>query len=210
MANRSKTDETTTVKGTEGLSTEALLAAIVESSDDAIYGKTLEGNLLSWNHGAEQMYGYSAAEMVGRPVSVLVPPICADEIPEILERLKRGERVDHFETVRVRKNGETFDVSLNVSPVRDASGKIIGASTVARDITERKRAEAALIEERHLLHTLMDNLPDVIYFKDRESRFTRINKAHAKLFGLSDPAQAVGKTDFDFFTAEHAQEALQR
>jgi PAS domain S-box-containing protein len=200
-------DETTTVKGTEGLRTEALLTAIVESSDDAIYGKTLEGNLLSWNRGAERMYGYSAAEMVGRPVSVLVPPICADEIPEILERLKRGERVDHFETVRVRKNGETFDVSLNVSPVRDDSGKIIGASTVARDITERKRAEAALIEERHLLHTLMCSLPDSIYFKDRESRFTLINKAHAKLFGLSDPAQAVGKTDFDFFAGEHAQQA---
>jgi PAS domain S-box-containing protein len=146
MANRSKTNETTAVKGPEGLSTQAFLAAIVESSDDAIYGKTLEGIILSWNHGAERMYGYSVAEIVGRPVSVLVPPTCPDEIPQILERLKRGERVDHFETVRVRKNGETFDVSLNVSPVRDASGKIIGASTIARDITEQKKLREALTQ----------------------------------------------------------------
>ena len=93
-------------------------------------------------------------------------------------------------------------------PLRDAQGRIIGTFGVSRDVTERKRAEAGLMEERNLLRTLMDNLPDVIYFKDLESRFTRINKAHAKLFGLNDPAQAVGKTDFDFFAGEHAQQAF--
>ncbi len=146
MAKRSRLKGTTAVNEMKGFDIQAFLAAIVESSDDAIYGKTLEGNILSWNHGAERMYGYSAAEIVGRPVSVLVPPTSTDEVPQILGRLKRGERVDHFETVRLRKNGETFDVSLNVSPVREASGKIIGASTIARDITEQKKLREALTQ----------------------------------------------------------------
>lgn len=146
MANKSKLKAATAVTEMKGFDIQAFLAAIVESSDDAIYGKTLEGNILSWNHGAERMYGYSAAEMVGRPVSVLVPPTSSDEIPQILERLKRGERVDHFETLRVKKNGEVIGVSLNVSPVRDAAGKIFGASTTARDITEQKKLREALTQ----------------------------------------------------------------
>ena len=146
MANRSKLNGTTAVKDIEGLSTQAFLAAIVESSDDAIYGKTLDGTILSWNRGAERMYGYLAAEIVGRPVSELVPSTKPDEVPQILERVKRGERVDHFETARVRKDGEVIDVSLNVSPIRDASGKIIGASTTARDITEQKKMHEALTQ----------------------------------------------------------------
>lgn len=144
MANKAKLAVMGTAGETEGLSTQAFLAAIVETSDDAIYGKTLEGVILSWNHGAERMYGYAAAEIVGRPVSILVPPSSTDEVPQILEKLKRGERVDHFETVRVKKNGESFDVSLTVSPIRDVSGRIVGASTVARDITEQKRLREEL------------------------------------------------------------------
>jgi PAS domain S-box-containing protein len=146
MANRSKLNGTTAVKDIEGLSTQAFLAAIVESSDDAIYGKTLDGTILSWNRGAERMYGYLAAEIVGRPVSEMVPSTKPDEVPQILERVKRGERVDHFETARVRKDGEVIDVSLNVSPIRDASGKIIGASTTARDITEQNKMHEALTQ----------------------------------------------------------------
>jgi PAS domain S-box-containing protein len=122
------------------------LAAIVESSDDAIISTTLDGVIASWNGGAERTYGYSAAEGLGRPVSILVPPGNPDEVPQILERIKRGERVDHFETARVRKNGEPFDVSLTVSPIKDASGRVVGASTVARDITEQKRLREALTE----------------------------------------------------------------
>lgn len=146
MANKGRSEETAMVADMVGMGTQNFLAAIVDSSDDAIYGKSLEGVIRSWNHGAERMYGYSAAEAVGRPVSILVPPSSTDEVPQILERLKRGERVDHFETVRVRKNGETFDVSLTVSPVRDTSGRIVGASTVARDITEQKRLREALTQ----------------------------------------------------------------
>ena len=146
MAKRSRLNGATAVNKMKGFDIQAFLAAIVESSDDAIYGKTLEGNILSWNHGAEGIYGYSAAEMVGRPVSVLAPPTKTDEIPQILEKVKRGERVSHFETARVRKDGEVIDVSLNISPIRDASGKIIGASTTARDITEQKKMREAMTQ----------------------------------------------------------------
>jgi len=146
MANRSKLSGTAALEDIEGVASQAYLASIVECSDDAIYGKSLDGTILSWNRGAERIYGYSAAEMVGRPVSVLVPPNKPDEVPAILEKVKRGERVSHFETTRVRKDGEVIDLSLNVSPIRDASGQIIGASTTARDITEQKRMREALAE----------------------------------------------------------------
>jgi PAS domain S-box-containing protein len=304
----------------------------VESSDEAIISTTLEGYILSWNAGAERLFGYAAEEIVGREVATLVPPEHASDLDRFPALLRSGERVSRFETVCTRKDGSSVDVLVSISPIHDKHGTVAGASAIVRDvtkrkraeeairaseqryrllfernlagvcratldgrfldcndayarilgyesreeilaqpvlsvyfdpaereaywaklrergtlsnyelrlrrkdgcpvwvlandtrlegdvegqlvkeatlmdITERKRAEAALIEERHLLHTLMDNLPDVIYFKDRESRFTRINKAHARVFGLSDPAQAVGKTDFDFFTDEHAQQA---
>jgi PAS domain S-box-containing protein len=120
------------------------LAAIVESSGDAILTKTLDGIILTWNAAAERMYGYSAQEIIGRPVSILVPPDRPDEIPHILECLKRGEHFDHYETVRVRKDGTRFDVSLTISPIRDAAGTIIGASGISRDITETKRTQDAL------------------------------------------------------------------
>jgi len=184
------------------------LAAIVESSDDAIIGKTLDGTITSWNRGAEVIFGYRADEVMGRPISMLVPSDHIDELPAIFDALKHGKRVSHFETVRVRKDGRQVDVSLTVSPIRNASGDLVGAATIDRDITERKRAEVALQGEKTLFRTLMDNLPDDIYFKDLASRFTHINRAHAKRFGLSDTAQAVGKTDFNFFTGEHARQAF--
>ena len=144
MANKARVTVLGTGSETEGLSTQAFLAAIVESSDDAIYGKTLDGVILSWNHGAERMFGYAAGEVLNRSVNILVPPNSPDEVAQILERLKRGERVDHFETARQKKDGEHIDVSLTISPIRDASGRIVGASTVARDITEQKRMREAL------------------------------------------------------------------
>lgn len=146
MAIRSKLSGTAALEDVEGVGSQAFLASIVECSDDAIYGKTLDGTILSWNRGAERIYGYSAGEMVGKPVSVLVPANKPDEVPAILERVKRGERVSHFETTRVRKDGEVIDLSLNVSPIRDASGQIIGASTTARDVTEQKKMREALTE----------------------------------------------------------------
>ena len=119
----------------------ARLVAIVESSDEVIIGKTLDGIITSWNRGAERTYGYSAEEAVGQSVSMLVPPEHPNEIPRILESVRRGEKVDHLETVRVTKDGRKLDISLTVSPIRNRAGRIVGASTIAHDITERKRVE---------------------------------------------------------------------
>jgi PAS domain S-box-containing protein len=118
-----------------------LLSAIVESSDDAIISKNLDGIIVSWNKGAERLYGYTAEEIVGRPLSLLVPPDHPDELPAIMERLRRGEHIEHYETVRLRKAGSRVDVSLTISPVKGPDGTIIGASKIARDITARKQAE---------------------------------------------------------------------
>jgi two-component system, LuxR family, sensor kinase FixL len=145
---------------TERKRAEALsqLAAIVESSDDAIIGKTLDGTIVSWNAGAERIYGYSTADAKGRPISILVPPDRPDEVPTILEGIKHGARLSHYETVRVRKDGKLIDVSLTISPMKDATGKILGASAIARDITEKKRAEQSLRESKENLEKTVAEL----------------------------------------------------
>jgi PAS domain S-box-containing protein len=120
------------------------LAAIVESSDDAVIGKTLDAVITSWNAAAERLYGYTAAEVIDKPIALLVPPDHPDELPSIMNRLKRGERVENFETVRLSKDGRRVDMAVTISPVKNPAGRIIGASTIARDITARKRAEASL------------------------------------------------------------------
>ena len=123
---------------------QANLAAIVESSDDAIVSKDLNGVIQSWNGGAERLFGYSASEAIGNPITIIIPQDRLKEEPEILSRLQRGERIDHFETIRKSKSGSLLNISLTVSPVKDTAGRVIGASKVARDITERKRQEVAL------------------------------------------------------------------
>lgn len=122
----------------------AYLAAIVESSDDAIISKNLNGTIMSWNAGAERIFGYSAEEAIGQPILMIIPPDRRNEEIEILDKLKRGERINHFQTVRVAKDGREIQLSITISPIHDESGKIIGASKVARDITEQKRMEARL------------------------------------------------------------------
>jgi PAS domain S-box-containing protein len=137
------------------------LIAIVESSVDAIVGKDLNGIITSWNQGAERIFGYSEDEVLGKPVIILIPPEYQDEEPNILERIRRGERIAHYETVRRRKDGTLIDISLSVSPVRDGDGRIVGASKIARDITDRKRTERALArhaEEQAALYRLTDRL----------------------------------------------------
>ena len=126
----------------------AHLAAIVDSSDDAIVSKTLQSVILSWNKGAERLFGYSAGEAIGQPITMLLPPDRRDEEQRILERIIRGEHIEHFETVRVCKDGRRIDISLTISPIRDAGGAIVGASKVARDISQRKRLEARNSELR--------------------------------------------------------------
>jgi len=124
----------------------AHLAAVVEHSDDAIITKTLNGIISSWNPGAQRIFGYTAAEAIGKPITLLIPDNYLNEEPEILDRLRRGERIDHYETIRRRKDGTLLNVSLTVSPIKDSSGRIVGASKIARDITRQKRSEAALRE----------------------------------------------------------------
>lgn len=130
----------------------AFLAAIVESSDDAIISKSLQGIITTWNLSAERLFGYTAAEAVGRPITILIPEDRLDEEPAILARINAGERVDHFETIRRRKDGTIIDISLTISPIRSNDGTIIGASKIARDISERKRAaerQTMLLREMH-------------------------------------------------------------
>jgi PAS domain S-box-containing protein len=132
------------------------LVAIVESSEDAIIGQQLNGTITSWNRGAQALYGYTAEEIVGRPVSVLIPPEHQDDFPTIIERLRRGERIEHYETVRLCKDGRRVDVALSVSPIRTADGTIQGAAKIARDITPRKHAEAALRRQSERLRLLWE------------------------------------------------------
>ncbi len=135
------------------------LAAIVESSDDAIIGHTLDGEIAAWNRGAERLYGYKASEIIGQPLALLVPPDHPDELPMILDRLRRGESIEHFETQRLRKDGSRVDVSLTISPVKDAEGKFIGASKIARDITAQKEEDRRKTEFLALLaHELRNPL----------------------------------------------------
>ena len=189
------------------------LASIVESSDDAIIGKTLDGIIVSWNPGAERIYGYSQEEMIGQPISILVPPDHPDEVIQILEEVKRGERVDHFETVRMGKDGRRIDVSLTVSPIKDATGEITGASNITRDITERKRTAEALrhSEERHLealrhneerYRNLVENSEALIYTHDPEGKLLSVNRAMVRHLGYSFAEELLGRKLSNFLASD--------
>src|SRR5688572_6393642 len=132
----------------------AHLAALVASSEDAIVSKTLEGIVTSWNASAERLFGYTAAEMIGQSILQVIPEDLRHEETEILAKLRAGERIERYETLRLRKDGTRFEVSLTVSPVRDATGRIVGAAKIAHDITDRRRVERALKEEAETLETL--------------------------------------------------------
>ncbi|MBI1897122.1 MAG: PAS domain S-box protein [Acidobacteria bacterium] len=146
------------------------MAAIVESSDDAIVGKSLDGIIQSWNRGAERIFGYKAEEVMGKHISIIAPPDRVDEIPRILARIARGERVDHYETERRTKDGRILTVSLTVSPIRDASGVIIGASKIARDITERIRHQQELEEANRALTRSNVDLQQFAYSASHDMR----------------------------------------
>jgi PAS domain S-box-containing protein len=164
-----------------------LLAAIVDSSEDAIVSKSLDGVIMSWNAGAERLFGYTPQEAIGQHVSLIIPLDRRDEETIILARLRRGERIDHFDTVRVRKDGTLLDISLTISPVRDAAGKIVGASKIARDITQRKRVERALHESQERFRLLADALDTQVQFRTQElqRRNTEILHQSERLRDLS-------------------------
>jgi PAS domain S-box-containing protein len=178
------------------------LAAIIESSDDAIIGKTLDGFIVSWNPGAERIYGYSEEEAIGQPVSLLVPPERPDEVTHILDKVKRGKRVDHFETVRMRKDGTRIHVSLSVSPIRDAAGQITGASTIARDITARKRAEEALRQSEQRYRDLVEHSEILICTHDREGELLTVNRAMVRHLGYEQAEELLGRRLRDFISAD--------
>jgi len=171
-----------------------LLAAIVESTDDAIVSKTLDGIITSWNTSAEQLFGYTASEAVGKHISLIIPVNRRDEETIIIERIKKGERLEHFDTVRVHKDQTLLDISLTVSPVRDASGKIIGASKIAHDIRQRKRIERELRESEERYRTLADALDTQVQFRTRE--LERTNSALRELSGLLLESQDAERRHF--------------
>ncbi len=159
------------------------LAAIVESSDDAIVSKRLDGIITSWNEAAERMFGYAANEAIGQHITLIIPPDRKDEENDILARIGRGERIDHFQTVRRRKDGTLVDVSVTISPVRDSSGRVIGASKVARDITAQKRNEQALRESEQLYQAVTDASPVMIWMSGRDNLCYYFNKGWLDFVG---------------------------
>jgi two-component system, LuxR family, sensor kinase FixL len=163
----------------------AQLAALVSSSDDAIVSKTLDGTITSWNVGATNIFGYQADEMIGQPITRIIPPELHQEEKQILVRLHRGERIQHYETIRLAKDGRRVDISLTVSPLFNQSGKVVGASKVARDITERKLAEQALRETTERLRTLTETAVDGVILIDARGVVLMFNPACEKLFGYS-------------------------
>jgi PAS domain S-box-containing protein len=160
-----------------------LLAAIVASSDDAIISKNLEGIITSWNTSAERIYGYTAEEAIAQHISLIIPPERYTEESDILARLRRGERIDHFHTVRRRKDGRLLDVSLTISPVRDASGRVVGASKVARDITEQKQAERALRESEQRFRVITDSSPILVWMSGLDKLCYYFNKVWLDFVG---------------------------
>jgi PAS domain S-box-containing protein len=170
------------------LELQARLAAIVESSDDAIVSKDLNGVIQSWNRGAERMFGYKAAEVIGRHISIIMPPDRVGDVATILERISRGEHVDHFETVRRAKDGRLLNVSLTVSPVRDHTGRIIGASKIARDVTEQKHAA----EVRERLAAIIESADDAILSEDLNGIIQSWNRGAERLLGYTAD-EVIGK-----------------
>jgi PAS domain S-box-containing protein len=183
------------------------LASIVSSADDAIISKDLNGIVTSWNSAAERIFGYSAAEMIGQPILRLIPADHANEEPQILERIRRGERIDHYETQRRRKDGSLVDISLSISPIRDRLGHIVGASKIARDITERKRWERAEIAQS-FLGALVESADDAIISKTLDGVVTSWNHAAEKLYGYTAD-EIIGKPMSMLIPADHADEEPQ-
>src|SRR5262249_40256962 len=160
------------------------------------------GIITSWNRGAERIFGYSAAEAIGRPIALLAPSDRADEMPTILDRIKRGERIEHFDTVRCAKDGRPVPISLTVSPIEDEEGTIIGASKIARDVTERKRADEALRQQREGLRGSLDSIGDAVITTDTEGRVSYLNPVAQVLTGWG-PDEAQEQPLSDVFPILH-------
>ena len=179
-----------------------LLAAIVGCSDDAIVSKSLDGVITSWNNGAERIFGYTAGEAIGRHITMIIPQDKRDEETRILERLRRGERIEHFETVRVRKDGTLLDISLTISPVRDAAGRIVGASKVARDVTKQKQVDRALRESEERFRAIVDTTPECVKVVAHDGTLLHMNLSGLKMVGADCADMVVGKSVYDLIESK--------
>ncbi len=170
------------------------LAAIVDSSEDAVIGEALDGRIASWNRGAQAIFGYTAEEMIGKPLTALAPPGREDEVPRMLDRLRRGEHMDHFETVRRRKDGRDIDVSITLSPIYDAMGKVVGTSKVARDISERRRLEAEAKRTTDLLRSAVESIQGAFAVFDAQDRLALCNSVYRHWLGARVSGPIVGRS----------------
>jgi len=184
----------------KGAESTARLAAIVESSQDAIIGKTLDGRITTWNAGAERMYGFTAAEAIGKPISMIVPKAGLVELGQILEGLRRGESTGRFETARLRKDGRTIVASVAITPIRDSTGRIIGASSIAHDVTEEKRVVEALALSEAKFRGLFESAADGIFVVEQQGLILDANPAGEALLGR-DRSQLIGSRIEDLISA---------
>ena len=175
------------------------MTSIVDSSDEAIFSETLDGVVTTWNKAAERLYGYRAEEIVGHPVSRLMPPDRADEMAEILGRIRGGERADHYETTRLAKDGTTIAISLTVSPVHDAAGGIVGTSSIAHSITESDHAQEQARFVAQYARSLMEASLDPLVTISPEGKITDVNETAIRMIGV-EREQLVGSDFSDYFT----------
>jgi PAS domain S-box-containing protein len=180
--------DTVAASSSEAEKAQRRLAAIIESSEDAIASKDLNGIITSWNKSAERLFGYTAEEIIGRPVTTIIPPELHDDEPRILAKIRAGERIEHFQTVRLHKSGRLIDVSLTVSPIRDDKGNVIGAAKIVRDITRQKKLEEAALR----LAAIVESSDDAIASKDLNGILTSWNRSAERLFGYK-AEEIVGK-----------------
>jgi diguanylate cyclase (GGDEF)-like protein/PAS domain S-box-containing protein len=175
------------------------LAVIVETSDDAIFSETLDGVILSWNAGAEKLFGYTSEEVIGKTISMLIPVERSKDFSQIVQKIRNGERICHYETVRQAKDGRVFDVALTVSPIRDDTGKITYSSVVARDITENKQVEELLREEKELAQKYLDVVGVMIIGFNLNTDVVMINQKGCAILGCSDEKEVIGKNWMEHF-----------
>jgi PAS domain S-box-containing protein len=180
---------------------ERLFSAAVESSNDAIVTKSLDGKITGWNPAAERLFGFTAAEAVGKGIDLIVPPERLSEMHDILSRIDRGERIEHYETVRIRKNGSPVEVSLGISPIRASSGTIIGAAKTARDITERKRTQAALSQEIEERRRIFETSQDLILITDSKGVFVQVSPSSETILGYA-PEEMIGHSAIEFIDGD--------
>jgi PAS domain S-box-containing protein len=189
---------------------ESLFSAVVESSNDAIITKLLDGTITGWNGAAERLFGFTAAEAIGKSINIIVPPERRDEVRNIIKRTSRGEPIEHFETTRVRKDGRTVDVALSISPIRSISGKIIGISKTTRDITESKRTERALSQEIEERRRIFDSSNDLILVTDTAGNFIQVSPSATTILGY-EPSDMIGHSAVEFIhpdDLEHTREEM--